>query len=220
MAWVRYGRPRRSTSAPGSLLDELMPDYDVVERHRIRVRAAPETTLAAAQAIELLHLPLVRCLVRAREVILGAVPDATSRPRGLRAEAVALGWVVLAEVPGREVVFGSVTKPWEANVTFRSVPPDRFRGFAEPGYVKIVWTLRSAPNGAQGSIFETETRAGATDPLARRRFRRYWSLVSPGIIIIRWAALRPIKLEAERRARAEVPGEAAPAGGSFTGPQG
>ena len=29
---------------------------------------------------------------------------------------------------------------------------------------------------------------------------RYWSVFSPGIILIRWAVLTPVKREAERRA--------------------
>jgi hypothetical protein len=51
------------------------------------------------------------------------------------------------------------------------------------------------------SIFRTETRAVATDPVARLRFRRYWSFLSPGIILIRRAMLAPVRAEAERRAR-------------------
>jgi hypothetical protein len=35
---------------------------------------------------------------------LGATPDAWRRPRGLIAEAQSLGWVVLAEKVGREIV--------------------------------------------------------------------------------------------------------------------
>ena len=42
----------------------------------------------------------------------------------------------------------------------------------------------------------------ATDHPARVKFRRYWSLFSHGIILIRWALLRPVKADAERRARA------------------
>jgi hypothetical protein len=114
----------------------------------------------------------------------------------------ALGWGVLAEVPGREVVVGAVTKPWEANVTFRALPPDQFAAFSEPGYVKIVWTLRAEPITAGESLFRTETRAVATDATARATFRRYWALLSPGIIVIRWAVLGPVKSEAEQRARA------------------
>ena len=108
---------------------------------------------------------------------------------------------MLAEVPDREVVVGAVTRPWEANVTFRALPADRFAAFSEPGYVKIAWTLRAESIGATDSIFRTETRAVATDPTARARFRWYWAFLSPGIILIRWAILQPLKSEAERRAR-------------------
>jgi hypothetical protein len=111
-----------------------------------------------------------------------------------------MGWIVLAEVPDRQVVVGAVTKPWQPNVTFRGIPPDAFASFAESGFVKIVWTLRADPEGANASIFRTETRAIATDSSARALFRRYWSSLSPGIILIRWLALRPVKSEAERRA--------------------
>ena len=95
---------------------------------------------------------------------------------------MALGWGVLAEIPGREIVVGAVTRPWMAQVVFRALPPDEFARFHEPGYVKIVWTLRADPIGADESVFRTETRAAATDPSARIKFRRYWSFFSPGIV--------------------------------------
>jgi hypothetical protein len=96
---------------------------------------------------------------------------------------------------------GAVTRPWEANVTFRALPPEQFAAFNEPGYVKIAWTIRADPITALESVFRTETRAVATDTDARIRFRRYWSFLSPGIIVIRWALLGPVRTEAERRAR-------------------
>jgi hypothetical protein len=49
-------------------------------------------------------------------------------------------------------------------------------------------------------VFRTETRVTATDATARAKFRRYWSLVSPGIVAIRWVMLQPVKREAEREA--------------------
>ena len=98
---------------------------------------------------------------------------------------------------------GAVTQPWEANVVFQPLPPAEFAAFNEPGFVKIAWTLRADPIGTDASIFRTETRAVATSPVSRAKFRRYWSLLSPGIIVIRWASLRPLKTEAERRARLE-----------------
>jgi hypothetical protein len=202
ITWYRYGNPPApEADEEDALLDRFMPTYEIVERHRIRVAAPAAVTLDAARHVDLQSSGVVRTIIRARELILGATPDDRQRPRGLLAETQALGWGVLAEVPGREVVVGAVTRPWEANVTFRALPPEHFAAFDEPDYVKIAWTIRADPIDAAESVFRTETRAAATDPAARSRFRRSWSLLSPGIIVIRWALLGPVKREAERRAR-------------------
>jgi hypothetical protein len=97
---------------------------------------------------------------------------------------------------------GAVTQPWLADVVFRPLPPEQFSRFDEPGYVKIAWTLRADPVSDSRSVFRTETRVVATDSSARMKFRRYWSFASPGIVLIRWLVLRPVKTEAEARARA------------------
>jgi len=83
---------------------------------------------------------------------------------------------------------------------FRPLPPEDFARFADPGYVKIAWTIRADADGDGRSIFRTETRVVATDPTARAKFRRYWSLASPGIILIRWLMLNPVRHAAEQRA--------------------
>jgi hypothetical protein len=176
-----------------------MPTYEAFERHRRFVRAPAQLTLAAAIEMDLLESPVIRGIFKAREVILGAAPDSRERA-GLLADVLALGWGVLAERPGREIVVGAVTKPWEADVTFRAIAAPDFATFAEPDYVKIVWTLRADPVGDSHAIFRTETRAMATDADARRKFRLYWAAFSPGIWLIRRLSLRPLQRDAERRA--------------------
>jgi len=94
-----------------------------------------------------------------------------------------------------------VTQPWQPNVVFRGLAPEEFRVFREPGYVKIIWTLRADPVGDTESIFRTETRVATTDPAARAKFRWYWARFSPGIILIRRLMLGPLRADAERRAR-------------------
>jgi hypothetical protein len=215
VTWYRHGRVSEADGDQrDELLDRFIPVYDVVERHDIRVAAPPAVVLAAAREQDLLHIPLVRAIFKAREVVLslaggpcppdGATPDERPQPRGLLAATLALGWRVLAEVPDRELVVGAVTRPWEANVTFQGLPPEEFATFSEPGFVKIVWTLRADPVDHETSIFRTETRAIATDPTARARFRRYWAFASPGIALIRRLSLRPLKRDAELRARAAL----------------
>lgn len=201
--WYRYGNPK--APAPDErdpLLDRFMPAYEIVERHHVRIAAPAALTLDVARELDLDASPTVRTIVRAREIILGATAEDRQHPRGLLANMESLGWGILAEVPGQEVVVGAVTRPWEANVIFRAVPPEQFAAFNEPGFVKIAWTIRADPLGGSISIFRTETRAIATDAHARSKFRRYWAFLSPGIIAIRWALLGPVKKEAERRIRA------------------
>ena len=95
---------------------------------------------------------------------------------------------------------GAVTKPWYANVVFHPLPPEAFMRFHEPDYVKIVWNLRVDPTGPHRSMFRTETRVVTTDTGARAKFRWYRARFSPGITLIRWLSLRPMRRAAECRA--------------------
>jgi len=204
-AWGRYGRPPApATDEADRLLDRFMPVYEVAERHRVLVAAPAEITFEAACEQDLMELPLVRAIFKTREIVLGAEPDTTAHPRGLLAFTKSIGWGVLAEVPDREVVMGAVTQPWYANVVFRPLPPDEFAAFHEPDYVKIVWTLRADPTGPYKSIFRTETRVVTTDAEARSKFRWYWARFSPGITLIRWLSLGPLRRDAERRGASQA----------------
>jgi hypothetical protein len=150
MTWLRYGHPAPAGADDvDPLLDQFIPVCEVAERHHIHVAAPAEVTFAAACEQDLMALPVARAIFKAREVLLGSEPDGAAHPRGLLALTKSLGWGVLAEVPGREVVMGAVT----------------------------------------------------TDSTARAKFRRYWSFLSPGIILIRWASLKPLRADAERRPR-------------------
>ena len=203
--WLRYGRLRNGAGDDRDpLLDGFMPTYEVVERHHIRVAAPADVTFAAACDVDFQQSAVIRAIFAGRELMLGSAPDVTKRPRGLLELTKSLGWGVLAEIPGREVVVGAVTQPWKANVVFRAVAPDSFAAFNEPDYVKIVWTLRADPLDGHQSIARSETRVMTTDQDAGRKFRRYWSLVSPGIVIIRRIAMTLVRADAERRARAKT----------------
>jgi hypothetical protein len=199
VTWARYGKPSRGTrDEQDSLLDRFMPAYEIVERHHIAVNAPADVTLDAAKRLDLSSSTLIKAIFNTRQLVLQAKPEETSQPKALLEQVLALGWGILAETPGREVVIGAVTKPWEGNVKFRALTPEDFAGFDEPGYVKIVWTLRADPLDASRSTFRTETRAIATDPVARDKFRMYWSCVSPGVQLIRRLMLAPLKKQAEQ----------------------
>src|SRR5262249_6248780 len=143
------------------LLDSFMPLYDVVERHRIRVAAPADVTLAVARDMNVLDSRVVRAIFKGRELLLGAAPPprGVALPAGLVASALTLGWGVLREQAGRQIVLGAVTKPWEPNPVFRDLPQGEFATFAAPDFVKIAWTLRADALADGACTFRTETRA-------------------------------------------------------------
>jgi hypothetical protein len=203
--WLRYGRPHELAERRDELLDRFMPKYDVLERHEIPVDAAAAVTFAAAREMDIYDSPLVRAIFRGRELLMF---KRTQRrvPKSLLSETLSLGWSVLAEGPDREVVVGALARPWQGDPEFKALPPEEFAAFDEPGYAKIVWTLSAEPRSDSSSVFRTETRVVTTDPRSRALFRRYWSIFSPGILLIRSATLPLVKRDAERRAQAHLTG--------------
>jgi hypothetical protein len=186
-AWLRYGK---RTALPVTTLATYVPEPEVTERHRKMIDASPEATFTAVNQIELRESKVVRLIFEPADAL----------PRPFIEQIKALGWGVLEETPGREIAFGAVCKPWEGDVKFRAVPAEEFAAFAEPGYAKIAWSITVTRLGGTRALIRTETRVVTTDGESRRRFRRYWSFVSPGVGLIRREMLRLIKRRAERSA--------------------
>ncbi|HEU4681871.1 MAG TPA: hypothetical protein VFS51_09010 [Gemmatimonadales bacterium] len=205
VTWYRYGKVARNRRRD-PMVDRFLPKYEVREVHETEVDAPAQTTYATAQELDLHRSTIVRAIFTGRELLMGAEHSKRDHPPGLLAEVTALGWRVLAEEPGSELVVGAVTQPWTHDVEFRGLEPDEFAAFADPGYAKIIWTLGAEPQGPSRSVFRTETRVATTDPESRKRFRRYWSVFSPGILLIRYEMLRLVRTEAERRSREQPQG--------------
>lgn len=199
----RYGDAKGfAETAKDSLLDPFLPHPEVLEHHQIDIDAPADVVMAAAKELELLQSPVIRAIFKARELALGGEPDRRPHPSTLLEQMQSIGWVVLAEETDRAIALGAVTQPWVANPIFRSIPSGEFAAFNEPGFVKIAWTLRADPIDATRSTFHTETRVCTTDAAARDRFRTYWSFVAPGVELIRFAMLKPLKRAAEARVSA------------------
>ncbi len=181
-------------------LDRFLPRADVRERHEVVVRAPADLVFDLARHLDLRSVAPIRAIFRLRELLLGA--RRRERPaRGLVEETLGLGWGVLEEEPGRFFAAGAVCEPWLPDVIFQRVEASRFASYAEPGRVKIVWTLEARPLSHGATRFVTETRAAGTDAEARTRFRRYWRRVGAGVVLIRRLFLRALRREAERRFR-------------------
>ena len=186
------------------LIDEYLPEFDVSDYRETRVRADADRAYAALRALDINRSRIVRMLFAIRTLparFRGEAAGPSARSKPLLEQTLEIGWRILEERPGTEIVVGAVTRPWEAAVRFRGLPAREFIDFAEPGFTKIVWSNRVRAAEPGFSILSTETRVLATDPVSRRKFRRYWLAVGLGIRLIRIEALRLVKRDLERDRR-------------------
>ena len=110
------------------------------------------------------------------------------------------GWLVLGEVPGREVVFGAVGTFWKPNITWHELTAHQFAGFEEPGWGKIACHLMVRPDGPGRSILSYECRTATTDLTSRAQMSRYWWLIRPFVAYVLRAVLRTIRANADTHA--------------------
>ncbi len=196
------------------LLDDLMPQYDVVERHRTLIRASPNIVFDAIREADLAGGRITRALLalRAAPAALLAIarsPRAAWTEHNARASAqqrvVRLrdferaGFHIVAERAPDELVIGLLGRFWTPRGDLcAEVTTDTFRAGPPVGMVLAGWnfTVLARPDGS--SELRTETRVWCSAD-ARWKFRLYWLAVRPGSGLIRRAMLRAIRHHAEFR---------------------
>lgn len=193
----------RKPAAESRLIDQFMPAWVADTSHEILIHAPAGLVFDVAEHFDIQSLPLVRAIFWLRGMIMGAART-SRRPAGLVEETKSLGWRELARRPGRLLIMGAATQPWNANVTFTGISQEDFAVYDEPDRVKIVWTLEAVPIEPALTLFRSETRVVATDAAARAKFLRYWRFARLGIVVIRWLHLPALRREAERRYRAQL----------------
>jgi hypothetical protein len=185
--------PVRSSESPAAA---FIANPYVRDRHEIDIAAPADLVFFDATRVNLQALPVVRAIFRIRAWFMGDTIEPPAKPLGIVAETMVLGWGLLSHVPCRSIVMGAAAQPWTRNVTFRTIAPGDFAAFAEPDYVKIVWTLEAEPIAPGRTRFRTETRVEPTDAGARRKFFWYWMAFGLGIRVIRWSMLRELRRKA------------------------
>lgn len=179
------------------LIDRYLPRYDVRTRHEGEVEATTDVTYAAARELDLAHSPIARVLFGLRS--LPRVLSGTEGPPLGKIDFEALeeiGFVVLGEEPGRELVVGAVGQFWRPVGNLRRIEPEDFTTFDAPDHAKGAMNFRVTASGATSRVV-TETRVMCTDANARRKFRLYWALIGPFSGLIRGEMMRTLKRSAE-----------------------
>ena len=149
-----------------SLLDSLMPVFDFGHRHAIVVAAPPARVAEAAETYSLATDG--SAFGRLLFLLRGLTPPSGT----LRAAGRAMGFAVLAEEPGKELVLGVAGRFW-------ALDERAFVGFSRPGHAKAAMSLRYEPLADGRTRLSTETRVTCVDAAAYRRFTLYWALIGP-----------------------------------------
>ena len=181
---------------PMTRLDELLPRFDISERHWTVVESDPVTAFDAARGVNLDRSLPAKVLFGARSVPhLLTGKGMLRRNLDLRAFEE-YGFNVLAEERPRELVLGIVGRFWKPTGGVERIPPEDFVGFDRPGFAKGAMNLLVEPAGSS-VVVSTETRVLCLGEGARRSFGRYWRLISPFSGYLRGVLLGEIKRAAE-----------------------
>jgi hypothetical protein len=170
------------------LIDDLLPEYQFSERHSTTVAAAPERVYEITRRLDMSGSSLIRLLFRLR-----GLPPTALNLDGL----CELGFSILAERPGRELVLGLVGRFWTRAGGLLPVGALGFGEFKQPGYAMAAWNFQVSALPQGGTSLSTETRVLCTDAASRFSFQLYWLLVRPFSGLIRRVMLREVKREAE-----------------------
>ena len=170
------------------LIDEFLPSYDVSARYEIDVHAAISEVYLAARFLDMSSSKVVRWLYRLR-----GLPQGNLTLDGM----LKWGFVLLADKPSHELVFGLLGRFWAFSPQIQRVNADAFTKFGRPGFAKAVGNIAFIAQGDGSVRVTTETRIHCPDDATRRCFRLYWLFIGPFSGIIRKEWLRLIKQRAE-----------------------
>lgn len=181
----------RATPPRQTLLDELMPEYDVSASHDTIVVASITTVYRAILETDLAESFVSRFLMAIRSLGRGTAPSFRFGELPERGAFFALG-----SDPPREVIAGVMGRFWAMQGAVAEGSRASFESPLPPGMAKAAWSFR-VDDHAQGARLSTETRVLCADDDARRQFLRYWTLIGPFSGVIRREALRLIRAHAQ-----------------------
>ncbi|GAB3490148.1 hypothetical protein [Amycolatopsis cihanbeyliensis] len=187
---MKVAAAQQPVHEPALLIDQFAPHSQFHSaRHRI-IDAAPEEVYAAARGLDLTQVP-------------EPLTDAARWLRFLTAQghtwtrlAQAPEWTLLAERPGKEIVFGAVGGFLPPTTGWLELEPRDFRDFEEPGYGKLVAGVSFRPYGHRRSLVSHDVRIVLADPRTWARFHRYWPLTAPLVGRYQTATLKDIEAAA------------------------
>jgi hypothetical protein len=187
-----------------SKIDQVLPDREFRGEVSVTVRASPETIFRALGEVTAGEMPVARALGELRYLpgrLRGRSPVEASAEESFIDELKRGGTVVLAEEPGREVVFGSAGKYHQVvdqeHVALSNA--DEFRDFDDPEYEKLVMAVTVSGTNVPGeAVLTLEHRTKPLSEDAKGQFARYWLVIKPVGNFVSKQLLLAVKKRAEK----------------------
>jgi hypothetical protein len=170
-------------------LDDFLPVYEFSERHAIAIDAPASRIDNAVRSVSMADIPVARGLWWLRRL---------GQPRGDATKSFVEEFpgVLLEDLPQEGVVLGLTGQFWRLRGGPRDLGRPRttheFLAYKQPDVCKAVIDFRIGSRS-----LSTETRVHVADPVARRKFRRYWFVIRPFSGLIRILLLRAARRRAE-----------------------
>jgi len=189
------------------LLDDYMPHYQFNEVHSLRVHAPIERVYRAFQELTAGELsPLVGVMLALRDLParissqgkqgIQETPSATP----FLAQMQENGFLILAEKPPEEIVFGLIGQFWklDGGAEVKLTHPEEFTRFNKPDFAKTAANFLLVQESDGSVRVSTETRVETPTPEVHRKFGLYWRVIALGSGLIRVLWLQAVKRRAEK----------------------
>lgn len=185
--------PTGNTETTMNTFEILLPHYDFSERHAIIIRGQASDILDAVAAFRVQNDPLVRQIIRLRELPGRLMKRLSAPPLDLE------DFTLLART-GHTLAYGLVGAFWHADYGLRSIPsPDAFMAVRQGDLCKLVLGFTVAPISESRCRLITETRVLCLGDKARQRFTPYWFLIRPVSGLLRRRMLWNIRRVVEQQ---------------------
>lgn len=173
------------------LIDTYCPVFMISKKYTEEVNAPIDKVYSVVRALDASRSRICKWLFRLR-----GFPSHMTTFDGLQR----FGFVMLGDVPLKELAFGLVGKFWTHSGQILRLSAEEFKGFQKEGFAKAVGNITLKPLGEQKTLIETETRVVCFGHQSAFCFRLYWTLISPFSGLVRKEWLKIIKEEAEKTA--------------------
>ena len=176
------------------LLDDYLPEYDIVERHRAVIDLPRDELWEAFQQTDFSRSFWIRFLFRLRGL---AVKQGIPIPMTFTSME-RWRFKLLDAAEPEYMVIGLVGKFWTPTGHLQRIDRKSFLENSWEGFAKTAFSFEFEPLEDGSTVVATETRIQMTDEKSRRAFLRYWRVIGPFSKWIRRLMLEQIELQATR----------------------